>query len=114
MKDSSPREVPADVDVAEKNAVAADFLHSSGLLFELNRCVLHPLGLALALAQNDDGTFSGFGGLVDNSDDPDGMTYSEEILRSGLARLRAYGVAEVRAERARRIGFVVQPLPEEP
>jgi hypothetical protein len=28
--------------------------------------------------------------------------------------LRAYGAAEVRAERARRIGFVVQPLPEEP
>ncbi len=116
MKDSSPdpHQEKAPTDLAQKNAEAADFLHTSGLLFEMNRVVLHPLGLALAIWENDDGAIAGFAGLADNSDDPEGMIFSDETLRSGLERLRSYGVREVRAERERRIGFVVQPLPEEP
>lgn len=42
------------------------------------------------------------------------MVFSEETLRSGLERLRALGVEAIRAERQRRLGFVVQPLPEDP
>jgi hypothetical protein len=116
MKDSNPgpHQEKAPVDLAERNAVAADFLHTSGLLFEMNRVVLHPLGLALAIWENDDGAIAGFAGLADNSDDPEGMIFSEETLRSGLERLRRYGVAEVRAERERLVGFVIQPLPKEP
>jgi len=96
------------------NAEAADFLCRSGLLFELNRQVLHPLGLALAIWENDDGAIAGFAGLADHREDPEGMLFSEETLRSGLERLRAFGVTAIRAEREKRLGFLVQPLPEEP
>jgi hypothetical protein len=113
--DSSPGPFQAvPPDLATQNAEAADFLHRTGLLFEINRAVLHPLGLALGLWQNDDGAFAGFAGLVDHRDDPEGMAYSDETLRSGLERLRAFGVTAIREERARRLGFIVQPLPEEP
>lgn len=113
--DNSPgprQAVPSDL--AMQNAEAADFLHRTGLLFEINRAVLHPLGLALGIWQNDDGSIAGFAGLVDHRDDPEGMAYSDETLRAGLERLRAYGVTAIREERARRLGYVVQPLPEAP
>ena len=108
-----PNPVPrsAAPDLTLLNAEAAALLHRSGLLFEINRAVLHPLGLALAIWESDDGAIAGFAGLIDHRDDPEGMIFSEETLRSGLERLRAFGVEAIRAEGERRLGFVVQALP---
>jgi hypothetical protein len=115
--DSSPRSLAEPRSAAEfdwRNAESADFLHRSGLLFEINRTVLHPLGLALGF-EADEATGGAVGPLrlVDSRHDPEGMVYPDEILRSGLERLRAYGVAAIRAERKERLGFMVQPLPGE-
>lgn len=114
--DSSPgpHSDTAPTDLPQRNAEAADFLQRTGLLFEINRVVLHPLGLALAVWENDDGAIAGFAGLSDHRDDPDGMIYPESIMVSGLERLTQFGADAIRAERERRLGYVVQPLPKEP
>ena len=41
---------------------SAEFLVDSGLLFEINRKILHPLGLAIEVVVEDDGTTK-FGSL---------------------------------------------------
>lgn len=43
----------------------AKLLSEAGLLFRINRTVLHPLGLALYVTQNDDGTFHPGIGLME-------------------------------------------------
>lgn len=48
-----------------------------GYLLELNRVVLHPLGLALVLDRADDGTLS-IAGIGDARDDPEGVTFTWE------------------------------------
>ena len=80
-----------------------------GYLQEVNRQFLHPLGLALMLREDDDGTVT-FGGIIDHRDDLEGMIFDEAVL-SGEK------VAHVAAEAARRagareeaLGFWVQPV----
>lgn len=50
-----------------------------GFLQEVNRCFLHPLGLALEVFQNEDGTES-LGGIWDYRDDPEGMIFSAGVI----------------------------------
>jgi hypothetical protein len=64
---------------------AAQFLHETGLLFEINRKVLHPLGLALEIIENDDGTFTMSQHLQDCR--PETMTFSGESTRQGEEKL---------------------------
>jgi hypothetical protein len=47
-----------------------------GYLQELNRRFLHPLGLALVMAQKEDGTLSILG-IQDGRDDPEGIVFSD-------------------------------------
>jgi len=85
----------------------------AGLLFEINRRVLHPLGLALEVIAEEDGTMR-MGGIWDHRDDPEGMLYSEGTLAGGAAKILAFMEAEGSArleERKRRLGYVVQPMP---
>jgi hypothetical protein len=89
------------------------FLVDSGLLFEINRTVLHPIGLALAVQideQKDDnqGTIE----IIDVRDDPEGMIFTEESYEHGVLKLKRY-MEENRdnactQERFKRLGFVVQ------
>ncbi len=48
-----------------------------GLLAEVNRTFFHPLGLALEVSVEDDGTES-LGGIWDYREDPEGILYSEK------------------------------------
>lgn len=80
-----------------------------GFLQEVNRIFLHPLGLALEVAINDDGTEE-LGGVWDYRDDPEGMVFGEDMidvekvavveeerLRHGIARIELLGdVIQVR------------------
>lgn len=86
---------------------AVQLLVDTGLLFEINRSVLHPLGLALMV---DD---SGFRGLLDVRHDPEGFIFDEEALASGTKKFFAYMAShgdEALTARWRRLGFQEQPI----
>ena len=100
--------MPSDHIIPE----AARFLHEHGLLFEINRTVLHPLGLALSVEVGDGGTVTGFGQLFDYRADPEGMLFSDRQIESGMERL-AKARAECQADekaavRLERFGSVIQ------
>lgn len=82
-----------------------------GYLQELNRRFLHPLGLALEVVVEDDGT-ERLGGIWDYRTDPEGMRFGD--LNGVDERERAIYVAKRWAERAatRRdeLGYVIQPI----
>lgn len=91
-------------------------LSKLGLLFEINRQILHPFGMALEITRAANGR-AWFSGLWDCTDDPEGISYDDDTLAAGTARLVAFlaGVAEAKlAEREKRLGYRVQPLPEAP
>jgi len=50
-----------------------------GFLQEANRQFFHPLGLALEIIQEEDGTES-LGGVWDYRDDPEGIVFSEGTM----------------------------------
>lgn len=47
-----------------------------GYLHEINRQVLHPAGLALAVDMDDEGRVTGFAGVWDYRDDPEGVLFA--------------------------------------
>ena len=85
-----------------------------GLLYEVNRRVLHPLGLALEVAVEEDGTAS-FGKIWDCRDDPEGILFGDEVARKGLRRFKAYllreGFDRLRS-RHERLGLICQDHPD--
>jgi len=87
-------------------------LADTGLLYEINRKVLHPLGLALAVKANDAGEVTGFGGLTDCCNDPEGMIFAPGS--SGPPKYRAFmdktGKTKL-AVRKQKLGYIVQPHP---
>ncbi len=72
-----------------KKLSAGKFLRESGLLFKINRDVLHPLGLALAIDQHDDGTFTMSQELLDYRDEG-GVYFDKESVERGEERLRNF------------------------
>ena len=53
---------------------------SLGFLQEANRKFFHPLGLALEVIVNEDGTET-IGGIWDYRDDPEGNFFSQDMIR---------------------------------
>jgi hypothetical protein len=87
------------IDIAEFRAL--------GYLQELNRRFLHPLGLAMEVVVEDDGT-ERLGGVWDYRDDPEGIRFGG----SDLTERAGYVTQEmIRRAPARRtaLGYVVQP-----
>ena len=70
-----------------------------GYLQEVNRLFLHPLGLALEIVQEEDGT-ERLGGVWDYRKDPEGMAFAEETMKSQDSLDKAF---HVHAERISRI-----------
>lgn len=88
----------------------ANFLIDSGLLFEINRQILHPLGLALQVTIEDNGEAS-ISGLMDCRSDPEGMAFEEETLAEGIRKLDAYMSehgAKALESRYRALGYRIQ------
>lgn len=59
-----------------------------GLLAEINRRLLHPMGLAPEVLVDANGSISGFGGVQDYRADPEGIAYgdtTEMANRQGAA-----------------------------
>lgn len=91
---------------------AGQFLYESGLLFEINRRVLHPLGMALMLEWDElAGEYVLTNSLWDNSDHPHGLRFDDATLLMGEEKLwqfmEEFGVGKMQ-ERQRELGFVVQ------
>ena len=74
---------------------SAQLLLDSGLLGELNRLVLHPRGLALAVQvdERDPGRALGFSGMVDYRESPPGIWLTDEMNQEITAKVAAYDAA---------------------
>jgi len=92
---------------------AARYLYKTGLLFEINRKVLHPLGLALSVNVDEKtDEVLGFAGLWDSTADPEGLRFAPESFMEGLDRLSKYlvdiDIGEVLKQRRAALGYVIQ------
>lgn len=90
-------------------------LTDNGLLFEINRRVLHPLGLALAV-QWDGETSEGEPDRVVllHDGDPEGSIFEAKTFEDGVAKYRAYldrSGGHKLAGRQAILGFVEQESP---
>jgi len=96
-------------------AVSLRMLHDNGLLFEINRRVLHPLGLALSLNwENDDADGEPKSVALLRTDDPDGVIFTPKTFLEGEAKLLDFihRVGGHRmAERGALLGFIEQESP---
>lgn len=86
-----------------------------GVLQELNRCFLHPLGLALSISVDDTGEWKLYG-IWDYRIDPEGIVFAEVDIKSEDFQRRAKSIALLRESkfetRARLFGGLtnIQPL----
>lgn len=90
----------------------ARFLVDNGLLFEINRRILHPLGLDLrADVSSEDRKKLIIEGLYQLEGDPDGFLFDEESLAANFEKLKNFmdrdGSVKL-DEREKRLGFVIQ------
>lgn len=98
---------------------SAKFLLDTGLLFEINRQILNPLGLALevdVITDHKGKVRTVFGKVWDYRDDPEGILMPDENYQTGLQKFTTFMSEEGNAILERRktnLGFVVQPSPSE-
>ena len=76
-----------------------------GLLQELNRLFLHPLGLALEVIIDNETGVVAFGGIW-QTDDPEGFVF-EEINKAKVDYVEKWA-AEMAVSRKRALGYVIQ------
>lgn len=82
-----------------------------GFLQEVNRQFFHPLGMALVVTREQDGT-ARIEGVQDERDDPEGMYFSDGPDRDKVGRVR--DLHEIKAAaRVQALGYVVQPYKEQ-
>ena len=83
-----------------------------GYLQEVNRRFFHPMGLALEVRRNKDGTEE-LSGVWDCRDDPEGIVYGEETM----SRRKAVHISRLRAKaflsRWKALGYIFQPVERE-
>lgn len=82
-----------------------------GYLQELNRRFLHPLGLALMVRRDSDGTEQ-ISGIWDCRDDPEGIVFACPIDLGKVNRVDAE-IDRRRDARMARLGYYVQPTGED-
>ncbi|WP_426455338.1 hypothetical protein ACP26L_36520 (plasmid) [Paenibacillus sp. S-38] len=102
-------------DPSEKIENGAEFLLKSGLLFEINRRILHPLGLAFCVIKETFGdgrteySFAPY--LHDNRLEEGGTIYGEEVLYGGELTIQEFmndfGMGKLQ-ERQKSLGYIVQ------
>lgn len=104
------------IHLMKKIKNSARFLLDSGLLFEINRKVLHPLGLALHVELDDDShTKVLFSDVLDSREDPEGFIFSPESFEDGIEKLEKYMAEEgqkMLESRMAKLGYLIQEKPE--
>jgi hypothetical protein len=92
------------------------FLRETGLLFEINRKILHPYGLALAVYPSDDPEVEvGSISIMDSRDEKEGYLYGEDTYLSGLSKISEFNQSfgnDKLIEREEEIGYIVQDTPD--
>lgn len=88
------------------------FLRDQGILFEMNRQVLHPLGLELNFVLNDEGRITAID-LHDNRESPHPISFTPEAFQAGRAAYEGYLEAHGRKnmQKRRKIGMMIQTGP---
>lgn len=83
---------------------------ASGYLQEVNRLFFHPLGLALEVIVQEDGSES-LGGVWDFRDDPEGIAFGDDCTLSveHAARIEAERAEKSKVRKAS-LGFDIQPV----
>jgi hypothetical protein len=76
-----------------------------GFLHEVNRLLLHPLGVALAIDAS-----TGQVRVWDERDDPEGTLFGEDLLSADKAEHIADQMFTRRAARKEKLGYVIQPV----
>jgi hypothetical protein len=71
--------------MSERKYMTVKEFVDSGMLFEVNRRVLHPLGVAIEVIREEDGTVQ-FGGIWDMRDDPEGIVFEEYTFWRGMKK----------------------------
>jgi hypothetical protein len=91
------------------------FLVDNGILFEMNRQVLHPLGLELHFHMDDEGRVTDIE-LLDNRSSPEAIYFSPEAFDEGRHRYEEYLHEHGRRnmQKRRRLGMVIQTGPNLP
>jgi len=86
-----------------------------GLLQEINRQILHPMGLALEMCEEDNGDCH-LSGVWDYRDDDEGMYFGEDISKGEKFKEKAKKVKEMleekREKREEKFGWHIQPIEE--
>ncbi len=81
-----------------------DEFRDLGVLQELNRLFLHPLGLAMEITAK--GGKSHISGIWDYRDDPEGILFGR-LNREKMKRFKAFAKRQ-RARRKAAIGYIIQ------
>lgn len=95
----------------EIKKVSPKILLDTGLLFEINRQILHPFGLALEAVVDDETGEVSLGQVWDYRDDPEGILFEDKTFAKAKAKFEKFmdvvGKQKL-AERKNRLGYVVQ------
>ncbi len=82
---------------------------SSGLLQEINRRLLHPMGLALEVTAEADGKICSISGIWDIRDDPEGIAFGDGGPDPEKARnVNLMFESKIEA-RVKNLGYHIQP-----
>lgn len=81
-----------------------------GLIQEINRRFLHPLGLALEVIIDQDTGEERIERIWDDRDDPEGLVYGPGMIDAEKARLIYDEEASRMYIRVQMLGFDIQPL----
>ena len=92
------------------------FLLDTGLLFEINRQILHPFGLALGVMPSE-GTNKEVGEFTiwDEREDPEGIVFSPDSFVRGVEKLNKFledfGIEKM-SQRGAELDFISQEYPD--
>lgn len=81
--------------------VDVSFLLDSGLLFEINRSILHLVGVALAVKKNEQGKLALT--IKDSRAEPEKLVFDPDILLAGKEKLQVFMTEFGRSQDERRI-----------
>jgi hypothetical protein len=92
-----------------------EFLRDNGVLFEINRQVLHPLGLELHFILDDDGRLTSID-LLDNRESLHPISFTPEAFQDGRSGYEVYLNEHGRRnmQKRRQVGMVIQTGPNVP
>lgn len=100
-------DVPGDRPIQWDEGLSLEALRDLGIISEVNRQLLHPIGLALSIEME-----SGNITVHDGREDPEGVRFAPSMLdelAEKAARFREFQVARA-PERIAELGYFVQPV----